>query len=67
MKKYFQRDVLIDAIYEAAVKDSSIFILSADFGAPALDRFRTDLSQQFFHLGLILRQNHHGYRFRPPK
>lgn len=48
----FQRDALIDAIYEAALRDKDIFILSADFGAPALDRFREDLKDQFLHLGI---------------
>ena len=48
----FQRDALIDAIYEVALKDKDIYILSADFGAPALDRFRQDLKDQFFHLGI---------------
>ena len=52
MKKQFQRDVLIDAVYDAALIDKNIFILSADFGAPALDRFRAELSSQFYHLGI---------------
>lgn len=47
-----QRDHLIDAIYDAAIKDKNIFFLSADFGAPALDRFRKELENQFFHLGI---------------
>ena len=48
----FQRDYLIDEIYQAVLKDKDIFILSADFGAPALDRFREDLKDQFLHLGI---------------
>lgn len=48
----FQRDYFIDAIYEAAKKDKNIFILSADFGAPALDKFRINLKKQFIHLGI---------------
>ena len=48
----FQRDILIDKIYEMALKDKDIFFISADFGAPALDRFRKDLPEQFLHSGI---------------
>lgn len=48
----FPRDVFIDHLYEAAKKDRDIFIISADFGAPALDRFRDDLPGQFIHSGI---------------
>jgi transketolase len=51
-KLNYQRDALIDQVYAAAKLDRDIFILSADFGAPALDRFREDLSDQFLHLGI---------------
>jgi transketolase len=47
-----QRDALINSIYEVAKNDKDVYILSADFGAPALDRFRVDLSDQFFNLGI---------------
>lgn len=47
-----QRDALIDTIYERASVDGDIFFLSADFGAPALDRYRRDLPDQFLHLGI---------------
>ena len=39
----FQRDSFIDQIYLSAKKNKDIYFLSADFGAPALDRFRRDL------------------------
>ena len=48
----FQRDALIDTIYDEAKKNSDIFFLSADFGAPSLDRFRKDLPSQFIHTGI---------------
>ena len=32
-------------------KNKNIYFLSADFGAPALDRFR-DLKNQFIHCGI---------------
>ena len=48
----FQRDILIDKIYEMALKDKDIYFISADFGAPALDRLRDDLPEQFLHAGI---------------
>ena len=48
----FQRDILIDKIYEMALKDKDIYFISADMGAPALDRFREDLPEQFLHAGI---------------
>lgn len=47
-----QRDAFIDVIYDAAQSDPNLIFLSADFGAPALDRFRNDLPEQFVHLGI---------------
>tara|TARA_B100000029_G_scaffold304065_1_gene296925 strand:- start:1766 stop:2713 length:948 start_codon:yes stop_codon:yes gene_type:complete len=51
-KLEFQRDAFIDEIYKKAKKDKNVFFLSADFGAPALDRFRKDLKNQFIHCGI---------------
>ena len=48
----FQRDILIDKIYEMALKDKDIYFISADLGAPALDRLRNDLPEQFLHAGI---------------
>ena len=48
----FQRDTLITEIYNKAKKNKNIFFLSADFGAPALDKFRKDLKDQFIHTGI---------------
>ena len=47
-----QRDSFINAIYDAAWRDNKIMLLSADFGAPALDKFRTELPAQFVHCGI---------------
>jgi len=47
-----QRDIFIDQIYKFAKKDKDIQFLSADFGAPSLDRFRADLPDQFLHVGI---------------
>ena len=48
----FQRDALINKIFDEAQKDSDIIFLSADFGAPALDKFRKELPNQFIHTGI---------------
>lgn len=48
----FQRDSFINEIYINAKKDKNIYFLSADFGAPALDRFRKNLKKQFIHCGI---------------
>ena len=48
----FQRDTLINEIYNHAKKNKNIYFLSADFGAPALDKFRKDLKDQFIHTGI---------------
>ena len=46
------RDIIIDEILKKAKKDKKIFFLSADFGAPALDRYRELVPNQFLHLGI---------------
>ena len=48
----FQRDVFIDVIFEEAKKDKNIIFISADFGAPSLDKFRETLPDQFIHSGI---------------
>ena len=50
--KNFQRDYFIDALYKKAKKNKNIILLSADFGAPALDKFRKNLKSQFIHTGI---------------
>ncbi len=52
MKGALQRDCFIDEIFIAAKKDKSIYFLSADLGAKALDRFRLELPEQFIHVGI---------------
>jgi transketolase len=46
------RDVVVDAVYEAARRDRDVFFLAADLGAAALDRFRAELPGQFLHTGI---------------
>lgn len=46
------RDVLIKKIYDNMKKDKNIFFLSADFGAPGLDRLRNDFKDRFINVGI---------------
>lgn len=46
------RDVFWNRIYEIARNDSNLIILSADMGAPALDKFRKELKSQFINTGI---------------
>lgn len=48
----YQRDAFISELRIQAASNHDIVFLSADFGAPALDQFITDLPDQFFHLGI---------------
>ena len=50
--KNFQRDYFIEALYKKAKKNKNIILLSADFGAPALDKLRKNLKSQFIHTGI---------------
>ena len=46
------RDAFIDGVYERMREDNSIFFLSADFGAPALDRLRQEFKDRFINVGI---------------
>lgn len=46
------RDVFFNRIYEIAKNDKDIVVISADMGAPALDRLRGDLPGQFINTGI---------------
>ena len=46
------RDVLIEAIYKKMALDERVFFLSADFGAPALDKLRKDFGDRFINVGI---------------
>lgn len=52
MTKTSQRDAFFGKLYELARKDTDVVIVSADMGAPALDRIRHDLPGQFFNAGI---------------
>jgi transketolase len=46
------RDAFLDEIYNLARKDNRIILISNDFGAPSLDKFRVDCAKQFIHIGI---------------
>lgn len=52
MSARVMRDVFIEALYERMSTDDTIFFISADFGAPALDKLRTKFSDRFINVGI---------------
>jgi len=46
------RDAFLDELYNIASEDHNVILISADFGAPSLDRFKKDLSGQFINIGI---------------
>ena len=46
------RDVFIEALYEKMSENDKIFFLSADFGAPFLDKLRKDFKDRFINVGI---------------
>lgn len=46
------RDAFLDEIYDIARQDQRVMLISNDFGAPALDKFRVDCQRQFIHIGI---------------
>ena len=52
MDNITQRDAFWDKVYERAQTDKNIIVVSADMGAPALDKFRRDFPTQFVNVGI---------------
>ena len=46
------RDALIEGIYRRMHDDKQIFFLSADMGAPVLDKLRVDFKDRFINVGI---------------
>ena len=46
------RDVIIEEIYGRMKSDLKVFFLSADFGAPLLDKLRIDFPKRFINVGI---------------
>jgi len=47
-----QRDEFLDLLFERAQIDSSICLLSVDMGAPAIDKWKTGLPNQYLEMGI---------------
>ncbi|MBZ0156985.1 MAG: transketolase [Alphaproteobacteria bacterium] len=52
METKVMRDALIEQIYDRMRTNDDIFFVSADFGAPALDRLREDFGDRFINVGI---------------
>lgn len=52
MENISMRDAFFNELYEIARKDKNIILVSADMGAPSLDKFRRDLGNQFINVGI---------------
>ena len=46
------RDAFIEKLYEKMFTDDSIFFITADFGAPTLDKLRADFPDRFINVGI---------------
>jgi len=56
MKAISLRDAFWDRIYELSKENKDILIVTADMGAPSLDKFRTDLASQYIDVGIAEQQ-----------
>lgn len=52
MSKKVMRDAVIEKIYQRMHADPSIVFISADFGAPSLDKLRADFPDRFVNVGI---------------
>lgn len=52
MNNISPRDAFWNKVYELARKDKNIVIVTADMGAPSLDKFRKNLAAQFVNVGI---------------
>ena len=46
------RDAVFNRIYELALKDRNVIFITADMGAPSLDKFKTGLPKNFINAGI---------------
>jgi transketolase len=56
MDNIHQRDAFWNKIYDIAKDNKDVIVISADMGAPALDKFRRDLGGQFVNVGIAEQQ-----------
>ena len=46
------RDALLERIWQGMAEDERLFFVAADFGAPTLDRIRSDFPNRFVNVGI---------------
>ena len=46
------RDAFLGRLYEIALHDHRVILISDDLGAPTLDKFRRDISDQYINIGI---------------
>ena len=56
MNSISQRDAFLSKLYDIAKVDRNIVFVSADMGAPALDKIRRDLASQYVGVGIAEQQ-----------
>jgi transketolase len=47
-----QRDTFLDVLFDKAKMDKSIMLLTVDMGAPAIDKWKNDLPEQYLEMGI---------------
>ena len=47
-----QRDVFLSRLFELAKVDKDVILMAADMGAPSIDKWKSDLPDQFFSMGI---------------
>jgi transketolase len=52
VKPVAMRDIFLDSIWRAMADDKKIFLVSADFGSPVLDKIRADFPSRFVNVGI---------------
>ena len=51
-KKVQMRDAFLSMLYQKAIEDSDIILLTNDQGAISLDEFKENLPNQYFNVGI---------------
>ena len=52
MGQMTQRDAFLNRLYDIMHDDPDVVLISADMGAPALDRIRRNKANQFINVGI---------------
>lgn len=52
MNKISMRDAFFNRLYGIAEKDRNVILVTADMGAPSIDRWRKNLGEQYFNVGI---------------